>query len=1464
MRHFIVYILLLLPAFASAQVGDSPAEKRCKCAARRDFLLEKSDTCFAITRDEADRFFRCRCWDEAMSLYRAAKSCADANQSARSEMNARIQACRDSAEQELRRSEQAARRQFLHATAAGLADEAQDLLKNYDRSAAYRLADFAGQYIAPGQNPACLQALLDAWYYVPPSQTIGTQSTLRVPFCYQLDYDLGSGVEARFGKKSRLYAFAPSNSVLYSWNTDNWESATPVQIEKGFPHFDLSPDDRTLLFYSDNTLLFWRSPRDTFRVRVAEMGRYCFSPGGEEFFFTDNRQARVYSIELRNSDFVQRDYKNVQRKGERAEKRPEPKLVANTGFEILGMSYDAGRLWLAGYDSIAVLEQSGSKDRAWKRSITQPWSGEKPIHITDIKLFPTLNGAWVNALDSIYYYRLSFSGDTLQSATHAAGFLGTPVAIRNDGSWFAYTQFQQLGVTSDTASVHFGSYLQPDESFGTLSGSISPDNRWLAAATDTGILKIWALYDWQNSNSANHTGTNQIVFSQNGDHFCYVRNDSLVFYATERPDKPLFVDGKVAKNFWVDAIGATWVAQRTGLDTLTLRNINTGQYWHLPVQAEEYKYLVAAFNESGDRVVYAATPDSAVVMDLATGRTLATQSFRGGILTLRFIPGQDEVLVVQNIESGLYAESQTIVKLWNVNAPSGKPRSVRLHGYRIGWSDVSLDGQQIAFSSGKDIRVFRTNNLLDETVRIRQNGERIAGSLAFHPDGTALAAGYDNGSVIVWDLQTGEARYVLHVAEEWIDELSFTADGSRLRVKTLFGKLLSRDLSPDLIRAAAQNEKRRLAAFTPDQIREYGLENALDYAGSFRQLAGSGDLPLIRSFFEYYRQQALSSNNIERVKSYFESASSLYAKLDDPNAQKALRPVMFEIYEDYTWKLLLREKNAEAQKVLNDFNRLFGKPLSATRISAHTALLRHDLPAAARQYADWTMRMFENSASEPFNAMDSLELQFRQLIEYDLLDARQLDCICGLYSELLKIERLCPAGSSAEAAIPLDNETRLRWNIFQRSHKSARVLGYSKKSTLLEAAFTDAGKLYRQNATRWRNQLEQTTLALATAYTEWGVFERGNAFSEKLYRQALQLLDTFGTFKNHEAQRLKAISMNRLLLGIAMLNTDRLSEAGQQFRQGLETTDRLLRDAPTDSMAVYRNDYRARHLTQLGMVHLLEGNAAEAKASYEQADDATLYGLDSYYFGHVALLENKEPEALELYKGIYREDYLGLVQFEIHRLAGRLPKRKTRLEAFATILRDTFLKQHPEMIAELADYWYAEQQTDYAIANKRWEATINWNEKSVAATEKLSERPDIAYVWKPRRLNAILSRSYYLIYAGKTNPDAYDQAIACARQGDAYAAAEYDIYPYRDWFKSNIAHAYVLRNQRGDRETAIALYREFLAKESYDFDRWELLQKDFRDLTRNGMRLPDLKGIIEAIKPAGVQISAKDWQEMGI
>jgi WD40 repeat protein len=1474
MRLILICCFLLPAFFASAQNVLETPEKRCRYRASREFLLSKNDSCFDITRREADRAAAFRCWDEAGSLYRAAKSCADANQKNRSDMNKRIEACRDSAEQELRRSEQAARRQYLHAAAANLANDAQELLKLYDRSAAYRLADFASQYVAPGQNPECLQAVLDAWYYVPMAQ-YGQQFSkdFQVPFCYELDFDLGRNVQARFGRRGNtllLYAFAPATRTLYTWEASSFKAGRTMQLDEKFEHFDISPDGRTLVFFSDKTLLFWRSQEKNYKLNLTTNGitvsRYCFSALGDNFLFFDENKSQAHEFDLAFAlGQSKEEQRSIYKQNIGEQRNPLNLLFANIGYEVLGMAYHDGRLWLGGRDSLVVLQKEGKWGYGLAKSLR--WS-HSATYATDLQIFPEKQCAVFISPEGAVPMSLTVSEGLPQAAGQGFGLNGTPMAIRQDAALVALSQPDRdiLYIhKSDSGAVRHGAFLHPGDEFALMNGAFSPDGNWFVAATDTGVLKLWALTEVQSDAGVSLSGDFRTVFSASDDYVSKYKDGVLQVCPAADPNKPRFSIplGVSTDEFDLHAVGKNWAAYSLNAEEpLVVKNGITGKQWEL---AASNTQRIAALDERERFVAYTAGPDSIAVRSLQTGEIIGGQKFYGYINNFYFIPNSDELLVVQSDLSELVTRNEFVAKFWNFgNGRKGKLRTARLHGYNISIAAVSHDGKQVAFGDTKDVRVFSVDNLNDESARIRPIDDHYATAFAFHPDGSALAVGYEDGSVIVWDLATSEPRFKLKTDKFWIEKLIFSPDGHRLQVKTLEGNFFYRDIAPALIRKSAQNENRRLVAFTPEQIRGWGLERALDESGNFQRLAESHDLPLIRSFFDYYRLQALSSNNIEKVKTYFESASSLYSKLDDPATQQALRPTMTEIYEDYIWKLLLRSKNQDAARVLAEFDKLFKKPLAALKSGAHTALLRNDLSTAASQYAEWTMLACADPSLQLQSraTLDSLNMQFRQLAEYDLLSREQSDCLCGLYANILEIKTLCPGGGNA-VAVPFNTETRLRWNIFQNLFKASRTLNHAQKIRLLESALADATSLNRQNPAR-RTTLEQTTLALANAYTARGIEEQENEISAALYQQSLQLLDRFGSFSTYESARLKALSQNHWRLGNYLLSKDKIGDAARQYEQGLAVVENLLRSAPGDSVAAYRNDRQAPHLTQLGMVRLLEGNTSAAKTLYEQAFEAMYYGLNSFYFGHVALLENNENEALAQYRGINNEAQLGQVLFEIGQFARRFPDRRVRLEAFAQRLRETFVTERPELSPTATDYWYAVQQMSDALSKEAWADVLDWNEKSLASIDKILSRPDVPADWKSYRLDRLLSKSYYLLFTSKNDPEAFDKSIQIAEQAEAYAAQEYPYYAYRDWLKTNLAHAHLLRNQPSDRETAIRIYRAFLETYAYDRDHWELLQKDFRDLHRAGLRWPDLKGVIEAVKPADVELTPKEWEEMGV
>ncbi|MEZ4918789.1 MAG: hypothetical protein R2792_06740 [Saprospiraceae bacterium] len=187
-------------------------DKKGRYHPSREFLQMDNPDCFNQTKTEADRAYSKGYWEDAASLYRAAKSCRDADQRSRQHMNDLIEKCRLAAEEELLKKEREAQRQARHAIASNRANDAQELLRTGNRSFAFRLSDFANTYIAPegDDNPDCLQAMYDAWYYSP--SLLSGDNAVSVPLCYNLANNFEERTPVRFartGSRELLSCFLP-------------------------------------------------------------------------------------------------------------------------------------------------------------------------------------------------------------------------------------------------------------------------------------------------------------------------------------------------------------------------------------------------------------------------------------------------------------------------------------------------------------------------------------------------------------------------------------------------------------------------------------------------------------------------------------------------------------------------------------------------------------------------------------------------------------------------------------------------------------------------------------------------------------------------------------------------------------------------------------------------------------------------------------------------------------------------------------------------------------------------------------------------------------------------------------------------------------------------------------------------------------------------------------------------------
>ncbi|MEO6759050.1 MAG: WD40 repeat domain-containing protein, partial [Saprospiraceae bacterium] len=896
MRILIVCLAVLFACPLTAQ--QSPAGRR-KHVLSREFTGFTGENCFAITRKEADSAFRERSWDDAAALYRAAKSCADADQAGRSTMSLRIRACRDSAEQELLDKERSARRQARQAIASNRANDAQDLLKNFDRGLAYRLADFANQYIAPqGEyNAECLQAMFDSWYYLLQVQgnLLVRHDSLRVPLCYQLPEDGSRDGIIQFagsGNDVKLYKLSPALHLLYVWDALTLRPEKPQAIDPAITNYQVSPDGHTVVFCGKDFFAFWQNSREVFRQKVSPTKTFVFSPDSNLFYYYDPEEKKIQSLDLRPK-YVTQTRKGNNNANVIRPPIPEP-IVSGLAEEPAAFAIRSDELWLGYLDSVVICRKNASGS-PWQRSrvfvfAPNPDGGGPELRST-IQLFPEREAVLISSADSTSFYllptepgRYSFPDPQLASTNQMLGIapdasLLAKITPSTDGRGS-----QLYLIDPATGIFYFGAFAQPGDYFNDWQGVFSPDRRWFAVTNGEGLIKLWSLADRQSDRIVAYDQAmgiarlrpdgEQSIMESVGKIEAYPIPQRSATWSLETPNKNL---GEMV-------LADKWMAYYAGYDSLLVVSPEHPQPLVLRVDANRRPgdFLVA-FDPAGKYVAYAAAADAVVVRRLPDGVVVSKRSFVGSLRSLTFLPGRNAVIVVVQNATEFQLE-QNVIKIWDFDRPAAGLSTVRLHGYVINFVAVSPLGDYIAFSDGNTVRIFDPENLDDEQASIRAFNNNYINSLVFEPDGRALAVGYNNGVLIFWNSKTGQFVFQFRNAfQSWtgaISQMAISPDGNRLRYLDFDNHLFERQLNPDSIRATAQTRYKQLAAFSPDQILQYNLEPALSYDNNFELLANSNDGPLIRSFFEFYRQQAITSNNIGQVGIYCQRAFELYKHLD--------------------------------------------------------------------------------------------------------------------------------------------------------------------------------------------------------------------------------------------------------------------------------------------------------------------------------------------------------------------------------------------------------------------------------------------------------------------------------------------------------------------------------------------------------------------------------------------------------
>ena len=1478
-------------AFCNAQLGRSTAADAEKAQAvrrkenieltGRKFYISAALTrntdpnCFQLTVKEADRAFRDSCWDDAAKLYRAAKNCADANQTDREKMNNRIESCRASAEDELLQKEQKAVRTARHAIAANRADDAMDFLRQGNRSLAWRLADFANIYIAPDDNADCLETMYRAYFYEPPA---ADKISLRPPFCYQLSEDFDLDVQYRFTKNKkaeRLIAFFPKTNSTLSWELPSLRflEAYSVPALNNPIGFDVSPSG-DFLFYGYN---YYYLPNDQF-LQVPAVTRYCFSEKGDLFFYEDVNTGMVHVVNLDQSARIQQQPQQ-QRKGANNIGRISPQptnFPVSAGLQTI-QEYK-GDVWLGYADRVEVISRNsatGDMEPSMTWLIMDSVLQERPI--IAMHLYPETREAIIATEYDVYYYFLNLDPNggkevnvvfnniqegRLLAHTYSAAPLLSAISSSRSGPGS-----EIIRVHSSSYNVDLNTFLHGTGTQFTVTAAISDNGDWLVTQDNFSSARLWALRDTCFSPPKLMETDGEDLYSRDGNRLYSRKPGSVKVYDADDLDNGEQEAFETAMNASLPlGVSSKWVVFIDPQSKLCVRQLDTKQSFRFSLEPGQDTRVPYAFDDNEGRFfAYSPGNGQVVAQSLSDGSTIDTRQFGGQVTLIRSIAGTEKLLVVVLIRDG--ANFRYSVKVWDIRAPLESPRVVRLQGYSANLAVVSEQGDRMALCNGQDIRIFRLDNLDDESIVIKPAVNAFINDIAFRPDGLALVSGDSEGNVGIWDVVTGQP--LLRFSNVWegmkypVDRLMFAYGGTHLRVHSP-GRLFTINLDAYTLRDWVQSKDRWLASFTSEQIRDYNLEIAFKYPGNFDRLAESGDFPLIRSFFQYFRDQSISSNNMEQVRTYCERASSLFELLD-ANGQGNLAYTMFEMYENYIMKLLLRNEPEEASQIVMQLEKRFDRPDVALLTAAYCSTVRHDLPAASRLYTDYLLRLPDNEAFP--RHLESINSNLSQFQEYGLLDTAQITCLCEVFQQFESFNKLCPPGKKYQPTA-YSKQVLLFHDIFHDidSLASDYEMGIGEKVRGFEKNLARAATIEYPNPVVDHHPLEAVVLALSRAYLDLAVFEQNSPKTPIIYKKTVDLLEKYNNFDAEtDSARLGILANAQLLWGIYLAKQGNIADAQLHYNAGLTAAKKLsglFKPGTLGEENINRNLMSPIHF-EWCKTKLLEGKPAEARREYELANQYLEPEENAVLLAYAALLEGNEAEAfIEFGDLAYGKD-VGEALFQMDYMADLLPAHRTLLEAVAPRLKAAFLQRYPEVSPLEIDYWQALLQMNrYAVLSK-WDSTLAWSTRCLDKMDHLMADSGNSSTWRGLWISQRIYQSYYLLNARLDDAPALAEVIRYSLEALEVLAKDELYYGYEIYIQTNLAHAYLLRNQSGDKENAIALYRQILRNNITTDNTWELLLKDFRDLHRAGIRWPGLKNLILELKPTAVELTSEDWQEMG-
>ena len=196
--------------------------------------------------------------------------------------------------------------------------------------------------------------------------------------------------------------------------------------------------------------------------------------------------------------------------------------------------------------------------------------------------------------------------------------------------------------------------------------------------------------------------------------------------------------------------------------------------WHTPEHGSPSLGITdtnaIVFSTDGARLAV-ATANGIAVYDTYTGKEIALFSTPlDNVPALAFSP-DNQIIASANADATL--------DLWNAHTGEHIKNFVG-HTYPIVALAFSPDGNTLASGSFKEIRLWNLTAEQSTRASVLQGHRDMVTTLVFSPDGKTLASTSFYGTILLWDVETGQIRHNLSAHTASIVALAFSPDNQTL------------------------------------------------------------------------------------------------------------------------------------------------------------------------------------------------------------------------------------------------------------------------------------------------------------------------------------------------------------------------------------------------------------------------------------------------------------------------------------------------------------------------------------------------------------------------------------------------------------------------------------------------------------------------------------------------------------